>query len=105
MGGKNSGREKFRIPEFLKSKGFSATYMAKNIEEDMAILGGKFNFLFSSPEKLLGVSKWRDMLVSSSSIRLVVVDEAHTVLQWKVPFIMALLNMSITTVSEDAHLL
>lgn len=48
----------------------------------MAILEGKFDLLFSSPANLLGVSKWRDMLVSSSTIRLVVVDEAHTVLQW-----------------------
>ncbi|WAR09952.1 hypothetical protein MAR_035028 [Mya arenaria] len=43
----------------------------------LAILEGKFEFLFSSPENLLGVSKWRYILVISPSIQLIVIDEAQ----------------------------
>ena len=44
-----------------------------------------FDFVFSSPEKLVGDLKWRDMLQSEvyqKRLKALVVDEAHTVLLW-----------------------
>ncbi|XP_056001114.1 ATP-dependent DNA helicase RecQ-like [Ostrea edulis] len=68
--------------EFLKSKGFTATYIGKDANEDDGILAGEYQFLFTSPEAVLQNDKWRNMLSSSKSFRLFVVDEAHTVVHW-----------------------
>jgi superfamily II DNA helicase RecQ len=72
---------------FLRSLGFTATYIGRDAAEDDDIVHGLFQFLFSSPEQLLDNPKWRDILRNDSygsSVRLLVVDEAHTVLQWLV---------------------
>ena len=68
--------------DYLNSLGFSATYLGKDEKEETDILSHNFEFLFSSPETILSVGKWRDMLVTPNSIRPIAVDEAHTVLQW-----------------------
>uniref|UniRef100_A0A8W8MHU3 Helicase ATP-binding domain-containing protein n=1 Tax=Magallana gigas TaxID=29159 RepID=A0A8W8MHU3_MAGGI len=54
----------------------------RDSSEDIDIINGNFQFLFASPESILSVNKWRDMLVASKHFKLFVVDEAHTVLHW-----------------------
>ena len=70
--------------DFLVSKGLTATYIGKDSSEDDKILDGKFQFIFSSPEAVLQSDKWRNMLSSSKTFRLFVVDEAHTLVHWYV---------------------
>ena len=67
---------------YIQSCGFSATFIGKDSDENEDIMDGKFQFLFSSPESVLSINKWRDMLKVSDRFRLLVVDEAHTVLHW-----------------------
>jgi superfamily II DNA helicase RecQ len=50
-------------------------------EEDDAILQNKMRYIFTSPESLLN-GKWRDWVTNNASIKLIAVDEAHTVLHW-----------------------
>ena len=63
-------------------------YKAILIEADTAIEAvarGYYNFVFGSPEILVGDPKWRDVIKSSNlseRLRLVVVDEAHTIVHW-----------------------
>ncbi|XP_052678559.1 uncharacterized protein LOC128159483 [Crassostrea angulata] len=68
--------------EYLKSCDFTSTYIGRDSSEDIDIINGNFQFLFASPESILSVNKWRDMLVASKHFKLFVVDEAHTVLHW-----------------------
>ena len=90
--------------EYLNSKNLLSTYIGKDSSEDNVILNGDYKFLLTSPESLLSVGKWRDMLINASSVsdkgttgvtgsdsesnpkspnfQLFVVDEAHTVLHW-----------------------
>ena len=68
--------------EFLISKGFTTSYIGKETSEDARILRGEIQFVFSSPESILQNDRWRNMLSSSRSFRLFVVDEAHTVVHW-----------------------
>ena len=70
--------------DYLKSIGFTATYIGESDDHDHDILEGNYQFLFSSPESILSVTKWRGMLTSPAyrNVQLFVVDEAHTVLQW-----------------------
>ncbi|XP_048763913.1 probable ATP-dependent DNA helicase RecS [Ostrea edulis] len=68
--------------ESLMSLGFTATYIGRNSEEDDQITDEKFQFLFTSPEAILSVTKWREMVTRSQHFKLIVVDEAHTVLRW-----------------------
>ncbi len=68
--------------ERLSKLGFSATYIDKDEREKDDIINCQYDFLFGSPESLLG--DWRDMLKSQvwrDKLNLIVVDEAHTVLQ------------------------
>nr|XP_034333442.1 ATP-dependent DNA helicase hus2/rqh1-like [Crassostrea gigas] len=68
--------------EYLKSCDFTSTFIGRDSSEDIDIINGNFQFLFASPESILSVNKWRDMLVASKHFKLFVVDEAHTVLHW-----------------------
>jgi ATP-dependent DNA helicase RecQ len=71
----------------LNKLGFNATYIGKDASESDQIIRGHFKFLFGSPEQLLGEVKWREMLKSDvyqENMRALVVDEAHTVIQWYV---------------------
>lgn len=56
-----------------------------NDKDRLAVTNGYFQFVFGSPEYLVGDDKWRDVLRSpifTSKHHLKVVDEAHTVIQW-----------------------
>lgn len=72
---------------YLTSIGFTATYIGQGNNKD-DLVAGKYQFVFSSPESILSVTKWRDLLTSPpyKNLELFVVDEAHTVLQWWVCF-------------------
>lgn len=63
--------------------GFKATYIGRDPTEDDAINEGIFKFIFASPEALVGDRKWRDVRANlRDRIKVIVVDEAHTVVQW-----------------------
>ncbi|XP_033730565.1 ATP-dependent DNA helicase RecQ-like [Pecten maximus] len=67
----------------LRNLGFKATYIGKDLAEEEYIINGEFNFVFGSPEALVGERKWRNMLTSyGDRLKVLVVDEAHTVIQW-----------------------
>ncbi|XP_062605474.1 ATP-dependent DNA helicase RecQ-like [Saccostrea cucullata] len=69
----------------LKQLGFKATYIGKELIDADAVEQGLVDFLFGSPESFINNSKWRDMLKSEvyqQKLKLIVVDEAHTVTQW-----------------------
>ena len=69
----------------LKSLGFSAVYLENRNVSIHDVIEGKYQFLFSSPEVVVDTGKWRDVLknpVFSKKLGLIVVDEAHTILQW-----------------------
>lgn len=66
--------------EYLKSCECTSTYIGRERSKDTDIINGNFQFLFASPESILSINKWRDMLVASKHFKLFVVDEAHTVL-------------------------
>jgi superfamily II DNA helicase RecQ len=70
--------------EYLTSVGLTATYIGRNSEDEESILDEKFQFLFTSPEAILSVTKWREMVTRSQHFKLIVVDEAHTVIRWYV---------------------
>ncbi|XP_041357539.1 Bloom syndrome protein homolog [Gigantopelta aegis] len=64
---------------------FRATYILKDVSETEAIQRGYFEFVFGSPEMLVSITEWRDMLKSTiyqDRLKMIVVDETHTVIQW-----------------------
>ena len=66
--------------DFLSSFGFRSTYIGRDSSENEAIVSEEYQFLFASPEALL--TQWRSFLANSKCFRLIVIDEAHTVMQW-----------------------
>ncbi|XP_061190405.1 ATP-dependent DNA helicase RecQ-like [Saccostrea echinata] len=71
--------------EKLNNFGLAATYIGKNVEENKKIEAGQYDFVFSSPERLIVERRWRDMFKSEEyrrRLQLLVVDEAHTVTLW-----------------------
>ncbi len=71
--------------KYLQSLGYSAVCLgSKEVERDK-LLSGQYSFIYGSPESVVGDSSFRDLLKSSvyrTHLGYVVVDEAHTVLQW-----------------------
>ena len=58
------------------------TYLQATVSELHAI---KFSILFSAPEAIVGVEKWRKVLLNpplSERVAAVAVDEAHCVSKW-----------------------
>ncbi|XP_061189774.1 uncharacterized protein LOC133197660 [Saccostrea echinata] len=71
--------------EKLNNFGLAATYIEKNVEENEKIEAGQYDFVFGSPERLIGERRWREMFKSEEyrrRLQLLVVDEAHTVTLW-----------------------
>jgi superfamily II DNA helicase RecQ len=71
----------------LTSLGFSATAIGKGLDDSQLadIASGKYTFVFSNPETLLGDSCWRNMLTSTCYQErriLLVIDEVHTAVEW-----------------------
>ncbi|XP_056006708.1 ATP-dependent DNA helicase Q1-like [Ostrea edulis] len=70
--------------DYLTGLGFSATYIGKDVKEVDDIKRGDYSFIFSSSEAVVGNPEWRAMLLgpAGESVRLLVIDEAHTVMHW-----------------------
>ena len=51
--------------DYLNYCGFKATYIGLDPSEDDSILEEGFQFLFTSPESILAVPKWREMVSNS----------------------------------------
>lgn len=69
----------------LTEHGFKSTYIGRDSSENENIENGFFDFVFASPEQLLGNVKWRDVLKSTQykeKLKAIVIDEAHTVIHW-----------------------
>eukprot|EP00105_Crassostrea_gigas_P018276 XP_011436339.1 PREDICTED: uncharacterized protein LOC105334541 [Crassostrea gigas] len=71
--------------ERLQKLGFSAMCVGDKDFNDPRLTKMECYFLFGSPEALLGDRKWRERLQTPEyqrKIKLIVVDEAHTIVQW-----------------------
>ena len=69
---------------YLKSLGLSGIALHDEQSEEI-LKKGKFIYLFSSPEKMLSVKRWRKLLSSDEYRRFLVaitIDEAHCISQW-----------------------
>ena len=76
----------------LQLQGVGAAILSGNAGVDKKLLAtvsdiqaGKFKLLFSSPEAVVGSSKWKDQMLTSPlshQIVALVVDEAHCVYKW-----------------------
>ncbi|XP_062622050.1 uncharacterized protein LOC134283551 [Saccostrea cucullata] len=70
--------------ERLNRLGYRAVQVSNDTDKQ-AVMNGYFQFVFGSPELLVGDDKWREVLrnpIFTSKNQLIVVDEAHTVIQW-----------------------
>ena len=68
----------------LKAKGVKATYLSycSHDQEQSAIVDGEFSHLFTSPEAILQVPKWRKFLLSTDDLIAIAIDEAHCIVKW-----------------------
>eukprot|EP00058_Branchiostoma_floridae_P000817 XP_002586305.1 hypothetical protein BRAFLDRAFT_82911 [Branchiostoma floridae] len=69
----------------LTSLGLTATCLGLNAVETNDVLAGRFQFIYTSPETILNDHRFRGMLRSEAykgRVGLIVIDEAHTVVQW-----------------------
>ena len=69
------------------SKGIKCSFIRESMNESekKAVLNGKYQVLYASPESLLTVDMWRDMLSGKqylNNLIAVAVDEAHCVDTW-----------------------
>ncbi|XP_062582870.1 uncharacterized protein LOC134244624 [Saccostrea cucullata] len=70
--------------ERLNRLGYRAVQVSNDTDKQ-AVMNGYFQFVLGSPELLVGDDKWREVLrnpIFTSKHQLIVVDEAHTVIQW-----------------------
>jgi ATP-dependent DNA helicase RecQ len=68
---------------FLEQHGIAAGVLGTSKLSD--VIDGKFQYIFTSPETLLGKQEHRDMLRTPSfqeRLRLIAIDEAHVVVMW-----------------------
>lgn len=71
----------------LTKRGFTAICLSKDsaIKEKQEILGGKYSFVFASPESVILNDQWRKMLQSDiyrENLFGIVTDEAHVIPKW-----------------------
>jgi ATP-dependent DNA helicase RecQ len=70
----------------LNSLGIKAVMLGKNdVIDSKARTTAEFQYVYASPEILLGRNEWRTALKSPAyqdKVKLLVVDEAHLVIQW-----------------------
>ena len=76
----------------LKTRGIQAAILSGNRDveprltaTETDVQAGKFTHLYTSPEAVIGVDRWRRMLVESplsEQVVAVVIDEAHCVYKW-----------------------
>lgn len=71
--------------ERLNKLNVSAIYIKSTQMHVTDVIAGEYTFIYGSPEILIDTIKWREMFRHPSFARkrsLIVVDEAHTILQW-----------------------
>lgn len=72
----------------LSAKGLATSYIAGEQKDEgvkRAVMKGEYQLVLFTPEMLLESKLWRKMLlgeVYSQRLRVLVVDEAHTVKKW-----------------------
>ena len=75
----------------LSKKGIKACGVYGGQDDEQVqkdVLKGEYRLVYFTPETIIGVKKWRNMLlndVNSSRLRTFIIDEAHTVkckLKW-----------------------
>ncbi|XP_053388901.1 bifunctional 3'-5' exonuclease/ATP-dependent helicase WRN-like [Mercenaria mercenaria] len=59
----------------------SAFYLGESEESDLLIKEGKFDYLFGSPEHLVGDDSWRNV-IKTFNVSTIVVGEFHTITSW-----------------------
>ena len=71
--------------EFLNSLDIPAVMLGKTQKMDSDAKDGKYQYIYGSPETFLARDDWRKSLKSKifqDRTKLIVVDEAHLVIQW-----------------------
>jgi len=79
--------------ESLRKRGVSAVILSGNEGAERSLLAqekdlsvsGKYSLLFTSPEAIVGVERWREKFIQpplSDTVDAVAVDEAHCVSKW-----------------------
>lgn len=71
--------------ERLNKLNISAIYIKSSQMHVNDVIAGKYTFIYRSPEILIDTIKWRDLFrhpLFARKLGLIVVDEAHTSLQW-----------------------
>lgn len=72
----------------LSKKGIKACGVYGGQDDEQVqkdVLKGEYRLVYFTPETIIGVKKWRNMLLNdvySSRLRTFIIDEAHTVVQW-----------------------
>jgi superfamily II DNA helicase RecQ len=70
---------------YLNSLGTTAVMLGKDSRLDDEAKAAIFQYTYASPEILLGLEVWRNILKSAAyqdKVKLLAVDEAHLVIQW-----------------------
>lgn len=63
----------------------SATIIGRDLEENLQIRRGEFNYVYANPENIVGQKVWRDTLktdVYKENLQCLVCDEVHTAVTW-----------------------
>lgn len=71
--------------ERLNKQNISAIYIKSSQMHVNDVIAGKFTFIYGSPDILIDTIKWGEMFrhpLFARKLGLIVVDEAHTILQW-----------------------
>ncbi|XP_052695204.1 uncharacterized protein LOC128173541 [Crassostrea angulata] len=71
--------------ERLNKLNISAIYIKSSQMHVNDVIAGKYTFIYRSPEILIDTIKWRELFrhpLFARKLGLIVVDEAHTILQW-----------------------
>ena len=67
----------------LNNRGIKAVFLSTDCPS--TVIDSECRFLFASPEALLGVQRWRSMLISKqfwARLVAIAIDEAHCVVKW-----------------------
>ena len=74
-----------QVDKLNKMSGAKAVFLSRESSSPEDILDAQYTHLFASPEAILGVKKWRDILHSShfsSNLLAIAIDEPHCIVKW-----------------------
>ena len=69
----------------LRAKGVRACYLGSHCsaeEDDMIVYSGAYSHVFTSPETVLQMQKWRKLLLQAGNLIAIAIDEAHCIVKW-----------------------